>query len=165
MVPSIALPRRSVSETDRPKPLWLAGRVQTFQNSIKFCGVKHRDRLARAIEGTMTLLQDNEKIYPEWRRLVMRKSVRGVQVHDARLAAAMRVHDALFALSFTVCLYAPRLVFNSTNACSIRSSFSRADRRCSISSAAICAFAWLCASACATLRFMRSNAAAWPPLP
>src|SRR5206468_8912450 len=41
MVPSIALARRSVSETDRPKPLWLAGRVQTFQNSIKFCGVKH----------------------------------------------------------------------------------------------------------------------------
>ena len=90
----------SVSETDRPKPLWLAGRVQTFQNSIKFCGVKHRDRLARAIEGTMTLLQDNEKIYPEWRRLVMRNSVRGVQVHDAHLAAAMRVHDVSHILTF-----------------------------------------------------------------
>src|SRR5438270_386365 len=35
--------------------------------------VSETDRLARAIEGTMTLLQDNENIYPEWRRLVMRK--------------------------------------------------------------------------------------------
>src|SRR5207253_10590533 len=55
--------------------------------------VSETDRLARAIEGTMTLLKDNEKIYPEWRRLVMRNSVFGVQVHDARLAAAIRVHD------------------------------------------------------------------------
>src|SRR5438552_1128567 len=53
--------------------------------------VSETDRLARAIEGTMTLLQDNEKIYPEWRRLVMRNSVRGLLVHDARLAAAIRV--------------------------------------------------------------------------
>src|SRR5207245_1860750 len=62
--------------------------------------VSETDRLARAIEGTMTLLQDNEKIYPEWRRLVMRNSVRGVQVHDARLAAAMRVHDISHILTF-----------------------------------------------------------------
>jgi len=53
------------------------------------------------------------------------------------------INRALLALSVTVCLYAPRLVFSSANACSIRSSFSSADRRCSISSAAICAFAWL----------------------
>lgn len=31
-------------------------------------------------------------MYPEWRRLVVAHGVRGVQVHDARLAAAMRVH-------------------------------------------------------------------------
>ena len=62
--------------------------------------VSETDRLARAIEGTMTLLQDNEKIYPEWLRLVMRNSVRGVQVHDARLAAAMRVHDISHILTF-----------------------------------------------------------------
>src|SRR5437870_13154271 len=62
--------------------------------------VSEADRLARAIEGTMTLLQDNEKIYPEWRRLVMRNSVRGAQVHDARLAAAMRVHDISHILTF-----------------------------------------------------------------
>jgi predicted nucleic acid-binding protein len=38
------------------------------------------------------LLPDSEAIYHEWRRLVVTHSVSGVKVHDARLAAAMKVH-------------------------------------------------------------------------
>src|SRR5438094_9254506 len=55
--------------------------------------VSETDRLARAIEGTMTLLQDNEKIYPEWRRLVMRKRFRVVRVQGVHLERELRVHD------------------------------------------------------------------------
>jgi predicted nucleic acid-binding protein len=44
------------------------------------------------IERTMTLLPDNEQVYSIWRRLVVANNVRGVQVHDARLAAMMQAH-------------------------------------------------------------------------
>jgi predicted nucleic acid-binding protein len=49
-------------------------------------------REARALEAGMSLLPDNEAIYHEWRRIIVQYSVSGVQVHDARLAAAMYVH-------------------------------------------------------------------------
>jgi predicted nucleic acid-binding protein len=44
------------------------------------------------IERTMTLLPDNEQVYSIWRHLVVANNVRGVQVHDARLAAIMQAH-------------------------------------------------------------------------
>jgi predicted nucleic acid-binding protein len=50
------------------------------------------DREVIVIEKGMVLLPDREDIYHEWRRLVVTHAVSGVQVHDARLAAAMRVH-------------------------------------------------------------------------
>jgi hypothetical protein len=37
-------------------------------------------------------LPDSERVHKEWRRLVVTHSVAGVQVHDARLVAAMLVH-------------------------------------------------------------------------
>jgi predicted nucleic acid-binding protein len=40
----------------------------------------------------MELLPDSAAVYWEWRRLVVHYGVSGVQVHDARLAAAMYVH-------------------------------------------------------------------------
>ena len=54
--------------------------------------IQETDQRLQVIERTITVLADNERIYPEWRRLVVRHSVSGVQVHDARLAAAMHVH-------------------------------------------------------------------------
>jgi predicted nucleic acid-binding protein len=50
------------------------------------------DQSLQAIERTVTVLPDNEQIYRVWRILVVRHSVSGVQVHDARLAADMHVH-------------------------------------------------------------------------
>jgi predicted nucleic acid-binding protein len=52
-----------------------------------------------ASERIMTLLPDNEQIYWVWRDLVVGNSVRGVQVYDARLAAAMQVHAASHILT------------------------------------------------------------------
>ena len=57
------------------------------------------DREIRAIEKGMVLLPDSEAIYREWRRLVVAHSVLGVQVHDARLAAAMKVHGVTHLLT------------------------------------------------------------------
>src|SRR5689334_22192166 len=54
--------------------------------------VTETDDALRAIERTITVLPDNDQIYRVWRVLVVRHQVKGVQVHDARLAAAMQVH-------------------------------------------------------------------------
>jgi predicted nucleic acid-binding protein len=54
--------------------------------------IPETDRRTRAIESVMALLPDGESVHREWRRLVVAYEVRGVQVHDARLAAAMLVH-------------------------------------------------------------------------
>jgi predicted nucleic acid-binding protein len=54
--------------------------------------VEEVDAAARLIERTFAFLPDNEAVYREWRRLVVRHAVSGVQVHDARLAAAMMAH-------------------------------------------------------------------------
>jgi predicted nucleic acid-binding protein len=54
--------------------------------------IEETDEALRAIERTVTVLPDNDQIYRRWRVLVVRHRVSGVQVHDARLAAAMQVH-------------------------------------------------------------------------
>jgi predicted nucleic acid-binding protein len=54
--------------------------------------VTEAEREVLAIEAGMALLPDNEAVYHEWRRIVVRHGVLGAQVHDARLAAAMYVH-------------------------------------------------------------------------
>jgi predicted nucleic acid-binding protein len=45
------------------------------------------------IERVMSLLADDAEVYNHWRSLVTKYSVRGVQVHDARLAASMLAHN------------------------------------------------------------------------
>jgi hypothetical protein len=50
----------------------------------------------------MTLLPENEGVYREWRRIVVEFAVSGVQVHDARLVAAMLVHGVSHILTLNV---------------------------------------------------------------
>ena len=58
------------------------------------------DRLARYFEEKLHLLPDSIAVHQEWRKLLVTYNVSGVQVHDARLAAAMRVHDVRQILTF-----------------------------------------------------------------
>jgi len=53
--------------------------------------VQETDRRLRLLERSIPPLDDDPAAYPEWRQLVVVNSVRGVQVHDARLAAMMHV--------------------------------------------------------------------------
>lgn len=48
------------------------------------------------------LLLDTSAIYEEWERLVVVYGVRGVNVHDARLVAAMLVHGLTHILTFNI---------------------------------------------------------------
>jgi predicted nucleic acid-binding protein len=86
----------------------------TSQNCIEFWNVATRpkdkngfgftparaDRLLRRIERLFILLEDSPAIYTRWRTLVVRYGVSGVQVHDARLVAAMQVHEIRYILTF-----------------------------------------------------------------
>jgi predicted nucleic acid-binding protein len=64
--------------------------------------VAEADREVRAIEAGMNLLPDNAAVYKEWRRIVVQYGVSGVQVHDARLAAAMYVHSVIHILTLNI---------------------------------------------------------------
>jgi predicted nucleic acid-binding protein len=58
------------------------------------------DRRAKLFEGKLRLLPDGLAVHEEWRKILVTHSVSGVQVHDARLVAAMRVHGVTRILSF-----------------------------------------------------------------
>ena len=50
------------------------------------------DRRARMIENKIPILPDDPAAHLVWRRLLVAHAISGVQVHDARIAAAMNVH-------------------------------------------------------------------------
>ncbi|HEY1160607.1 MAG TPA: PIN domain-containing protein [Terracidiphilus sp.] len=58
------------------------------------------DVRAKAIEAAFRLLPDGPAVHDEWRRLLVDYSISGIQVHDARLVAAMRVHGVKRILTF-----------------------------------------------------------------
>jgi predicted nucleic acid-binding protein len=58
------------------------------------------DREVTRLEQLFRLAPDTAAIYGEWRQLVVAVGVSGVQVHDARLVAVMRVHGLTHILTF-----------------------------------------------------------------
>jgi len=56
----------------------------------------------RLVERIFPLLPDNVQVHQEWRKLVLTFGVSGVQVHDARIVAAMLVHQITHILTFNV---------------------------------------------------------------
>jgi predicted nucleic acid-binding protein len=58
------------------------------------------NRCALAIEARLRLLPDTVAVHQEWRKLLVDYGVSGVQVHDARLVAAMHIHDVKHILTF-----------------------------------------------------------------
>lgn len=86
----------------------------TSENCIEFWNVATRpvekngfgltptetEQLLRIIEQLFPVLDDNSEIYQEWRRLVVIFGVSGVQVHDARLVASMKINAISHILTF-----------------------------------------------------------------
>jgi predicted nucleic acid-binding protein len=54
------------------------------------------------LKAFFSLLPDTSEIYQEWERLVVVYAVRGVNVHDAKLVAAMLVHGLTHVLTFNI---------------------------------------------------------------
>jgi predicted nucleic acid-binding protein len=94
--------------------------VYTFQNASEFWNVSTRpfernghgrsdavtQQALDEIEQRMRFLEDDRKVYFEWRRLTRLHRVRGVQVHDAKLAASMIVHGVRQILTFNTADFA-----------------------------------------------------------
>ena len=62
--------------------------------------VEETDRRAKVIENYLAFLPGSEAVHREWRRLVVFYGVSGVQVHDTRIVAAMRIHGITYLLTF-----------------------------------------------------------------
>jgi len=85
----------------------------THQNAAEFWNVctrprernglglslRETDRRLQLIEQQFLFLPETEAAYARWRRIVMECGVSGVQVHDARLAAVMNVHNVSHLLT------------------------------------------------------------------
>src|SRR5438876_10340700 len=54
----------------------------------------------RKLKGLFTVLPDTPDIFSEWERIVVQYQVSGKQAHDARLVAAMSVHNLTHLLTF-----------------------------------------------------------------
>jgi predicted nucleic acid-binding protein len=54
------------------------------------------------LESFLSILEESIDVYAEWKRLVVAHGVSGVQVHDARIVAAMNVYGVTELLTFNV---------------------------------------------------------------
>lgn len=66
------------------------------------CSVAETEAEVNRLKALFPLLLDTEEIYQEWERLVVTYGIRGINVHDARLVAAMLVHGLTHILTFNV---------------------------------------------------------------
>jgi predicted nucleic acid-binding protein len=64
--------------------------------------ISEADDRASLIEAKLNFAADSEATHREWRRIVVSEGVSGVQIHDARLVAAMRVHRIRNLLTLNV---------------------------------------------------------------
>jgi len=96
------------------------GLAYTFQNMTEFWNALTRPLArngfglsiedcandAEEIEQAFLRLTDTDAVYSEWRRLVVKHRISGVQVHDARLAASMYAHGLTHILTFNTADFA-----------------------------------------------------------
>ena len=59
-------------------------------------------QIAQVIERTFELLPDSRDVHDRWRMLLVSHHVKGVQVHDTRIAASMYVHGIEQLLTINV---------------------------------------------------------------
>ena len=64
--------------------------------------VEQTDIEIKRLETLFIILPDSPAIYPQWRTLVKQYNVKGVNVHDTRIVAAMLVHGITHILTFNV---------------------------------------------------------------
>lgn len=80
---------------------WVVCTRPAAQNGLGMSPAQTQTELAR-LKALFTLLDDTPAIFPQWEQLVIQHQIQGKNAHDARLAAAMRVHGLSRILTFNV---------------------------------------------------------------
>lgn len=62
--------------------------------------IAETDLQLKKFERFFSFLPDTSEVYENWRELVVKHSVSGIQVHDAKIVAAMKAHDIENLLTF-----------------------------------------------------------------
>lgn len=83
---------RLVASTQNLAEFWNVSTRPTEARGGYGLSIEETDRRARVIERLVTILPESPQAYRVWRTWVVSLSIRGVQVHDARLAAWMTAH-------------------------------------------------------------------------
>jgi predicted nucleic acid-binding protein len=58
------------------------------------------EKRLNGLDSILTVLHDTPAVYSQWRKLVLRHDVKGIQAHDARIAAAMQIHGVTRLLTY-----------------------------------------------------------------
>lgn len=80
---------------------WNVATRPSDKNGLGF-DIEKTAKVLRLYERLFPVIPDSPDIYSEWKRLVKDFQVKGVQVHDARLVAAMKAHGLNHILTFNV---------------------------------------------------------------
>jgi predicted nucleic acid-binding protein len=80
---------------------WVVATRPVANNGLGL-SVEDVKRKVRGAESLFRLMLDTQMIYHEWLRLVGAYSVSGVNAHDARVVAAMKVHQVSHLITFNV---------------------------------------------------------------
>ncbi|HYZ83275.1 MAG TPA: PIN domain-containing protein [Bryobacteraceae bacterium] len=91
-VPLLCFPQNLVE-------FWNASTRPAGANGLGFTP-EQAARYVDRFQGLLRLLPETPEIFPTWRKLVLQHRVSGVHVHDARIAAAMMVHQVPRILTF-----------------------------------------------------------------
>lgn len=78
---------------------WAVATRPETSNGLGLSVEETAQRIA-ALKTAFVLLPDTDSIFNQWEHLVARHSVAGKQVYDARLVAAMLVHNLTHLLTF-----------------------------------------------------------------
>ena len=80
---------------------WNVATRPVANNGLGFTIEEARDELAK-IEGFFRVLCESPASYRTWKALLIANRVMGVQVHDTRLAAVMKIHGISQIVTFNV---------------------------------------------------------------
>jgi predicted nucleic acid-binding protein len=103
---AVAAPQRLMAQEERlvitvqnVAEFWNAATRPEKYNGLGLTTSEARTELAR-LEGYFQILTENQETYMVWKTLLFQRGISGVQVHDARLVAVMKVHGIGRILTF-----------------------------------------------------------------
>jgi predicted nucleic acid-binding protein len=80
---------------------WSVATRPLANNGLGFSIAKAAEEIG-SLKNLFALQADTPEIFSEWEKIVLQYQVSGKQVHDARLVAAMTVHNLTHLLTFNI---------------------------------------------------------------